>query len=233
MDAFSKSSLPKSLQADMIKKNIWSSKCPVSLERLNVVRVSYIDFEGNTHHDGKLVVMDVVADSVIAIFKELFENQFPIQSIKLINEYQGNDEKSMEANNSSAFNCRLIQGTNIVSIHSYGLAVDINPEQNPYILNKYELGKTVVPVYPPLGMNYINRRNIRHGMVEGVVNKQTGQTVIDIFHKHGFTEWGGNWNEPLDWHHFQLRRADAEHLAKISYNEGVKFFEGIKKGVSG
>ncbi len=230
MDVFSKSALPSSLQADTLKKNIWSSECPVALDRLNLVRVSYVDFDGNKHHDGQLVVLDVVADSVIAIFRELFENQFPINSIHLINDYHGNDYKSMEANNSSAFNCRLIQGTNLTSIHSYGLAIDINPEQNPYALNKYELGKVFVPVYPPAGMDYMNRKNIRHGMVESIVNKQTGETVVDIFYKHGFTEWGGNWNEPLDWHHFQLTRVEAEHLVKLPYQEGVKFFESIKKG---
>lgn len=116
MDNFSKSPLNDKLKQEMIKKNIWNIKCPVSLDRLNLVKVSYIDFEGIEHNNGKLVVHDVVADRVIEIFKELFEKRFPIASINLINEYSGNDELSMEDNNTSAFNCRNIASSTTPSI---------------------------------------------------------------------------------------------------------------------
>ena len=227
MDNFSKSSIDKKLRQDMIKKNIWSSKCPVSLDRLNLLKLSYVDFDGNEHHDGSMIVLDVVSDHVINIFKELFEKKFPISSIHLINEYNGNDKLSMENNNSSAFNCRLIENSNIYSIHSYGLAIDINPQQNPYLLTNYEINKNSIPIYPSLGMEYVNRKNIRSGMVETIINAESKQTVIDIFHKNGFTIWGGNWNDPIDWHHFQLTRDQSNILIRLNYEDGSNFFNEV------
>lgn len=227
MNNFSKSSIDKKLRQDMIKKNIWSPKCPVSLDRLNLLKLSYIDFDGNEHHDGSMIVFDVVSDHVIAVFKELFDKKFPISSINLINDYSGDDKLSMESNNSSAFNCRFIENSNLYSIHSYGLAIDINPQQNPYLLTKYEPNKNSVPIYPSLGMEYLNRVNIRSGMVESIVNVESRQTVVDIFYKNGFTIWGGNWNDPIDWHHFQLTREQADILSNSSYKDGLIFFNEL------
>ena len=227
MQSFSKAPLSNGLRQDMIKNNIWSPNCPVSLDRLNVLKLSYVDFDGNEHHDGSLVVHDVVADHIIAIFRNLYENKFPISSINLINDYKGNDEKSMEDNNSSGFNCRSIPNSNIISIHSYGLAIDINPVQNPYLVTNYEFRKANITVFPAQGVEYINRRNIRTGMVETVINNTSQETVVDIFQKHGFTVWGGNWNSPIDWHHFQVTREQAEIISQLSYQEGVEFFNSL------
>lgn len=228
MQSFSKSPLSNGLKQNMIKQNIWSSNCPVPLERLNLLKVSYIDFEGIEHHDGLLVVHDVVADYVIAIFRRLYENKFPIANVNLINDYNGDDDKSMKDNNSSAFNCRNILNSNDLSIHSYGLAIDINPVQNPYLVGNYEYGKANLAVYPALGIEYINRRNIRAGMVESIVTAN-GENVIDIFSKYGFTVWGGDWNTPIDWHHFQVTREQAQIIAKLPYLEGVDFFNSLVK----
>jgi hypothetical protein len=225
MDSFYKSKIDSKLRQDMIKKNIWSKKCPVSLDRLNILRVSYVDFDGIEHHDGSIIVLDVVADHVLSIFKELFDKKFPISSINLINQYDGNDEKSMEDNNTVAFNCRNIANSNFLSMHSYGLAIDINPQQNPYLVTKYDTGKVSIPVYPPLGMVYLNRKNIRAGMVETVLDNQ--ETVIDIFYKHGFTIWGGGWNDPVDWHHFQLTVDQAESIINLPYAQALEFFNKI------
>ena len=225
MANFSKSTISSGLRREMIKKNIWSSNCPVAIDRLNLLKVSYFDFDGNERNDGELVVLDVVADHVLAVFKQLHQQKFPINSIKLINDYNGDDEKSMLENNSSAFNCRAIKDSKIFSMHSYGLAIDINPQQNPYLITKYDIGKTAVPIYPPQGMEYINRSNIRAGMVESVINEDAHETVVDLFVQHGFTVWGGSWNDPIDWHHFQLNRDQANVLLELSYAEGVKYFE--------
>ena len=227
MTNFSKSSLSSELRRDMIKKNIWSTSCPVSLERLSYLKVSYIDFEGHEHNDGALVVLDVVADHVLSIFRDLYLNKFPIAKISLMNDYDGDDEKSLLANNTSAFNCRNIQNSSRFSIHSYGLAIDINPQQNPYLVTKYEIGKTEIPVYPATGMEYINRSNVREGMVETIIDDESHQTVIALMHQHGFTVWGGTWNDPVDWHHFQLSRSQAETLSSISYEDGLKIFEQL------
>lgn len=223
MKNFSKSSITKELEQDMIKHNIWSYNCPVPLNRLSLLNLSYIDFDGLEHHDGQLIVHDVVADHVIEIFKKLYENKFPISSIKLMNEYHGNDEESMAANNTSAFNCRNIANSKNISIHSYGLAIDVNPVQNPFV----EIDGSTVAVHPALGVDYLNRKNIRTGMVEpSFANKQT---VVEIFNQHGFTIWGGNWNTPIDWHHFQVTRQQAETIASLPYEDGVKFFNSLAK----
>ncbi len=148
MHSFSKSSIGPELRREMTRKNIWSNNCPVNLDRLSLLKVSYVDFEGVEHHDGQLIVFDVIADHVLAIFHELYLKKFPINSINLINKYDGNDEKSMRENNSSGFNCRMVKDTGIYSLHSYGMAIDINPQQNPYLLTEYEYGKVVIPVYP-------------------------------------------------------------------------------------
>ncbi len=230
MQSFSKSRLSSDLREDMIKKNIWSPDCPVSLDRLNILKISYIDFEGNERQDGELVVHDVVADHVLAIFKNLYENKFPIFNMNLINDYDGDDQKSLEANNSSAFNCREIINGNRMSIHAYGLAIDVNPMQNPYLVTEYEPGKTSVEVFPPQGMEYINRSNVREGMVETVLNNTNKSTVVDIFRKNGFTVWGGDWNYPIDWQHFQVTREQAEAITNFSYEEGVAFFNNLISG---
>jgi hypothetical protein len=225
MKNFSKSPLENKLRQDMIKKNIWSSNCPVSLDRLNLLTLSYIDFDGNEHHEGQLIVHDVIADHALTIFKKLYENKFPISSIKLINDYNGDDDKSMEDNNSSAFNCRTIANSDRPSLHSYGMAIDINPLQNPYLATEYEEGKINIPVQPSLGMEYINRTNIRPGMVETTLKNNS--SVIDIFKDNGFSIWGGNWNYPIDWHHFQVTREQAVTISQLSYSKGIELFKKI------
>jgi len=227
MKNFSKAPISSELRRDMIHKNIWSTNCPVSLERLNLLRVSYVDFDGNEHDDGEIIVFDVVADHVLAIFRELYAKKFPIANISLMNRYDGNDEKSMLENNSSSFNCRTIKDSSAFSIHAYGLAIDINPQQNPYLITKYDIGKVTVPVYPPAGMEYLNRRNVRAGMVESVIDDESRETVVDLMNQHGFTIWGGNWNDPIDWQHFQLTRSQAETLSGLSYEDGVKLFDQL------
>lgn len=227
MQNFSKSVINSELRRDMIKKDIWSTNCPISLERLNILRVSYIDFEGREHEDGEIIVLDVVADHVLAIFRDLYMNKFPIANISLMNTYDGDDEKSLTANNTSGFNCRTIKDSSQFSIHAYGLAIDINPQQNPYLITRYEPGKNNVPVYPPAGMEYINRTNIRAGMVETIINDESHTNVVDLMHQHGFTIWGGTWNDPIDWHHFQLTRSQAETLSSLSYEDGLKVFEQL------
>lgn len=217
---FSKAYLSSQQKQAMITRGVWNESCPVHIDRLNILNISYYDFFGIKHNDGKIIVLDVVADNVLNIFRELYKIKFPIHSLNLIDDYLGDDEESMKANNSSAFNCRNIMGTNEWSIHAFGLAIDINPEQNPYLLNRYEPGKYLVAVYPPAGMNYINRAIQRPGMVE---------PIVKIFKNNGFSIWGGEWIEPLDLHHFQLKREEAESLAKLSFKQGKEYFSQILK----
>jgi len=174
-------------KAILTEKNIWKPACPVPLARLHKCQLSYVDFDGVKHDDGIMVVLDTVSEQVIAIFRELLAQKFPIHSIMPIDVFNGDDEASMAANNSSSFNFREIAGTSKLSMHSYGLAIDVNPLQNPYITG----GVT----YPDAGKAYLDRGNIRPGMVE---------PIVPIFAKHGFDVWGGDWETPKDWHHFQV-----------------------------
>ncbi len=183
----------------MQHKGVWKSDCPVVLARLKLVEISHLNFEGNIQ-SGQIIVLDKLAQSVLGIFEELMIIKFPIHSVHLIDKYEGDDDQSMAANNSSSFNFRTITGSNQFSMHAYGLAIDINPVQNPYILIK-EDGH--VQVHPKSGVDFLNRSNMRPGMVE---------PLVPIFKKHGFSEWGGNWNKPIDYHHFQVPRSRVNEL---------------------
>lgn len=207
--------ISETIKTEMLAKKTYQTGCPVSPERLVIVNFSYYDFVGNQHSDGELVVMDAVAKNVEEIFTELFELKFPIQQSRRIEFYDGNDELSLAANNTAAFNCRLITGGSRPSIHSYGLAIDINPIQNPYINNDKTLPNKAT-VLPDEGVNYLNRINYRPGMTE---------TIVDIFNQHGFTVWGGRWNTPVDWQHFQTPRIIAELLAAMTPLDAEIFFD--------
>ena len=129
------------------------------------------------------------------VFEELLKIKFPIKKISLIDNYNGDDQLSMSDNNSSCFNYRKITNSKIISMHSYGLAIDINPVQNPYIFDSKV--ENMLEIWPDEGKLYLNRTNRRAGMVE---------PIVTLFAYYGFTVWGGSWNEPLDYHHFQIDR---------------------------
>ena len=196
----------------------WKQECPISLERLKVVKFYFYNFEGIEQRNGEIVVLDAVANRVLKIFKHLHKIKFPIAKAYPIEHYQGNDDESMKDNNSSCYNCRFITGgNNIPSIHSYGLAIDINPIQNPYITIENQ-EENYIKILPNIGKEYINRNNLRPGMVEN---------IVEIFKKNGFTDWGGKWiyPRPIDWQHFQLPRPLAQLLAIMPVKEGEEFFE--------
>ncbi|MCP4460862.1 MAG: M15 family metallopeptidase, partial [Cytophagales bacterium] len=112
-------------------KTEWTTDSPVSLERIREVHFGHIDFNENVSH-GQMIVLDILAESVLEIFRELLAVQFPIQKAIPIDKFNGDDEASMEVNNSSAFNARRVMNTDRWSSHAYGAAIDINPTQNPY-----------------------------------------------------------------------------------------------------
>lgn len=189
--AFSISEVPQSIKDSMLQRKVWLESCPVSFEQLSYVNVIHYDFDGDIQK-GQLVVCRMIATDVVQIFKELFDLKFPINSLKLIDEYGGNDNLSMEANNSSCFNHRTIAGTSKLSMHAYGLAIDINPLQNPMIVHDGES----VSIYPTDGKNFLDRRRQRRGMIE---------PVVDIFVRNNLCVWGGAWSNPIDYHHFQTK----------------------------
>jgi D-alanyl-D-alanine carboxypeptidase len=184
----------------------------VNCERLVLVKFSYFGFDSQIHRDGEVVVLDAAADRVASIFEGLLKMHFPIQKAKLLNYYDGDDEASMSDNNTSAFNDRSISGGASVSIHAYGLAIDINPVQNPFCQKQ----NGALHVSPKNGENYLNRADARPGMAEA---------VVDLFAENGFPIWGGDWKSPIDYQHFQVGRDLAKRLAQASNADAKAIFE--------
>ena len=163
--------------------------CPVRLQDLQYVRLSHWDFEGRVRQ-GELVVAAKHADTMVTVFRRLYEAKFPVQRMVLVSDYGGDDERSMSANNSSGFNCRTVAGTDRWSQHSYGAAIDLNPVQNPYV--------TASGVSPAAGEAYADPRN-RRASTTGLITADS--VVVEAFQEVGW-EWGGDWNGPKDYQHF-------------------------------
>lgn len=185
---------------------------PVGCDRLRLVRFSYLGFSGATHDDGELVVLDAVAEHVLAIFVGLRSRAFPIASARLMNHYRGDDDASMAVNNTSAFNVRRVAGSTAMSLHAYGVAIDLNPIQNPYVLRRSE----GIEISPPAGGSYVKRQDRRPGMAE---------TVVELFAHHGFAQWGGYWPRGIDYQHFQVGRGFAGQLVTLPYPKARAAFE--------
>lgn len=194
--------IPQDVLNSMIDKKIWLEDCPVHYDDLRLVRVSYVNFNNKIMHNGEIIVHKTMAEPTLRIFEELLAINFPINSIKLIDEYNGCDISSMEANNSSGFNYRKIIGSEIISMHSYGLAIDVNPLQNPYIIN--DKNSENHEIFPKMGKDYLDRKLMKRGMIT--------EEVIKIFAKNKFTIWGGSWKTPVDYHHFQTPRSYIEEI---------------------
>lgn len=170
----------------------WQPGCPVPIDDLRVVTMTYWGFDGQAHEGGQLMVHKDVADEVVEAFGEMYDARFPIRRMELIETYGGSDDASMAADNTSAFNCRPITGTtDRFSIHSYGMAIDINTVENPYVK-----GDTVLP---PAGSEFLDRTDVRPGMI--VKN----DVVVKAFKSRGF-EWGGSWKSLKDYQHFEAKK---------------------------
>ncbi|WP_428265909.1 M15 family metallopeptidase [Haliangium sp.] len=159
--------------------------CPAPSE-LALVRMNHWDFDHRVRR-GELVVAAAVADELVRAFEMLFAARFPIARMVRIDAYGGDDEASMAANNCSAFNFRVIAGTDRLSHHALGLAVDINPVQNPWCRGD--------EVQPPAGRAFIARDPARPGAIV-----RPGP-VTDAFDAIGW-HWGGDWDDTKDYHHF-------------------------------
>ncbi|WP_328474931.1 M15 family metallopeptidase [Actinoplanes sp. NBC_00393] len=167
----------------------WHRGCPVPISDLRRVKLTHWGFDQDRHR-GELIVHKDVARSVVEIFRELYSARFPIRTMVPVDRFGADDNASMAADNTSAFNCRPITGaTTGFSVHSYGKAVDINTVENPYVK-----GATV---QPPAGKAFTNRANVRPGMI------RRGDRVWHAFTKHGF-QWGGDWKSLKDYQHFEI-----------------------------
>jgi hypothetical protein len=166
----------------------WHRGCPVAPARLRRVRLSYWGFDGR-RHSGALVVNVSAVGDVVRVFRRLYVSRFPIRRMRPIDAYRGKDERSLDHDNTAAFNCRyaVASGPKRWSVHAYGLAVDVDPVENPYV----EGGR----VHPRAGRAYLGRSNVRPGMA---VRRGT---LVLAFAAVGW-QWGGRWAGSPDYQHF-------------------------------
>ena len=189
-DDFYISEIPDDIFAKMQGKS-YKEDCTVPREDLRYVHVRHIGFDGEAK-DGELVVNKAIADDVLAIFEELYKADYPIEKVRLVNEYDADDEASMSDNNSSAFNFRFISHTTRISKHGLGMAVDINTRYNPYV--KTVDGK--LSIEPANGADYVDRsKDFPHKI-------DHEDLCYKLFKEHGFT-WGGDWTHSKDYQHFE------------------------------
>ena len=167
----------------------WRPGCPVEPEQLRRVYVEHVGLDGQTHR-GELIVHEDLVPEVIAIFEQLYRLGYPVEKIRTVDHYRGaDDELSMEDNNTSAFNCRGIPGTNRWSQHAYGRAIDLNPLLNPCIYAGGEF-------QPQNGAAYLNRSRTDPGLLHAA------DPAVHAFTDRGW-RWAGFWRSPIDYQHFE------------------------------
>lgn len=183
-----------------IKDKSYKADCTLPLEDLRYLHLLHKDINGMTH-EGEMICNVYIAAALMDIFQKLYENNYPIEKIRLVDEYDADDERSMRDNNSSCFNFRFISHTTRISKHGLGLAVDINTLYNPYI--KYVDGKRILE--PATAEPYLDRSK------DFLYKIDQTSLPYKLFLEHGF-EWGGNWPDRKDYQHFELPTALTEML---------------------
>ncbi|MFO7549598.1 MAG: M15 family metallopeptidase [Acidimicrobiia bacterium] len=175
------------VSAEVAARSTWRPGCPVTLEEVRYLTVSFWGFDGAAH-TGELIVHETVADDVVQVFARLFEARFPIEEMRVIAAEELDLPPTGDGNVTTGFVCRPVVGTTSTwSQHAYGLAVDVNPFQNPYRKGEVTL--------PELAGSYLDRDWVRPGMIF------EGDAVTAAFAEIGWT-WGGTWRTLTDLHHF-------------------------------
>ncbi len=183
---FSSETIPASVEIRM-RGVSYPEDAEIGLEDLRYLRLSHLDFDGR-EQVGEMVCNKAVADDLLAIFQALYEARYPIRSIRLIDDFEGDDEASMAADNTSCFNYRRKTGMRSLSKHALGLAVDVNPLENPYV----RPGR----VRPAGGADYADRtKDFPHKI-------DKDDLCYKLFREHGFS-WGGTWQSVKDYQHFE------------------------------
>ena len=164
----------------------WRPGCPVGPRDLRLLRLSHWDFRGQAR-TGQLIVHRDVARELVEVFRDLYAARFPIRRMAPVDAYGGSDFRSIEADNTSAFNCRFVEGTTRWSNHASGTAIDLNPIENPYVSG----GRTSHRA----SRTYVDRARRRPGMA------YEGSSVVRAFDRIGWG-WGGRWTSVKDYQHF-------------------------------
>ena len=172
------------MEGKSMKKNPY-----IGYDQLRYLTVYHYDFEGQIKK-GEIVCNKALAKDLLGIFRALFSEEYPICSIRLVDDFDADDETSMQANNTSCFNYRTVPGSSSLSQHALGRAIDVNPLQNPYIKGSR--------VYPATATEYVDRtKDFPHKI-------DKDDLCYKVFTSYGFT-WGGFWRDK-DYQHFVKRR---------------------------
>ena len=177
-----------------MKGRSYPARCPIARSDLRYLIIPHFDGRGNIRI-GEMVCNRAIASDLIEIFKELFRQRYPIEKMRLIDDFNGDDEASMAANNTSCFNYRRVAGSRSLSLHARGMAVDINPLYNPMVGTTR---KGILRVSPSEGKPYADRTQTNPYFI------RRGDSVWQLFRRHDFT-WGGSWRTKKDYQHFQKR----------------------------
>lgn len=168
-----------------------SGDCRISRSDLRHLHVKYVDYEGRTC-DGEIVCNKAIADDLLYIFRRLYEARYPIASIRLIDDFGADDERSMRANNTSCFCYRAVNGSASLSRHALGMAIDLNPFENPCVRKR---GGRII-VQPATAAKHVKRsRTVPHQI-------DRDDLAYKLFTERGF-RWGGDWRSVKDYQHFE------------------------------
>lgn len=178
--------IPKEVELRMRGRSLPEAS-KVAIDQLRYLTLPYYDFDGNIKR-GEMVCNKIIAHDLLCVFRALFSQAYPINSIRLIDDFDADDEASMQANNTSCFNYRNKVGVNMLSRHAYGMAVDINPLQNPCVRGKR--------VRPSTAEEYADRsKDFEHKI-------DKDDFCVEVFTSYGF-KWGGRWSRTKDYQHFE------------------------------
>ena len=191
---FTSQTIPDSVWTTM-QGRTWHNNPYINRSDLRYLRISHYDLEGRIHV-GELICNKLIAQKLLAIFRELYRAHYPIQQMRLPDNYGADDERQMRANNTSCFCYRNVSGSKKLSKHARGLAIDINPLYNPYIRYSKKDGSQIVE--PATGKPYVDRK------VDFPYKITTNDLCYKLFIKHGFS-WGGAWRTMKDYQHFEFR----------------------------
>lgn len=183
--------IPEDVRAEMYSVSWHEDTCCPPFDDLVLLRVPYLGFDGREHR-GELIVARSVGDAVLRAFAALRRADYPIARMERIERFGGDDRRSMAANNCSGFNFRRVDGEDRLSMHALGLAIDINPVQNPWIRGNR--------VDPERGRAFVDRTRAHPALI------RRPSLVIEAFADIGW-EWGGDWPDYQDYHHFQAARS--------------------------
>ena len=192
---FRASAIPDSVFARMQGKS-WPEDCPLHRSDFRYLQLSYIDEHGQ-EQTGEMICHHSISDRLLSIFSALYDARYPIHSIRLIDDFDADDEASMRANNTSCFCYRVVAGSTKLSKHSQGLAIDINPLFNPCVRTRTDQhGVKHTVIQPSTAEAYTNRAR------SFPMRIHTSDLAYTLFIKNGF-QWGGAWRTVKDYQHFE------------------------------